>query len=77
MSYRKYKLHLTIGKVVEFADKTDIPWEYTLMSRFVKANAEHVISVPNIFSAKIYIFPKEASCISPTRGKARMLKIWK
>ena len=64
MSYRKYKMHLTNGKVVEFAEKTDIPWEYTLMSRFVKANAEHVINVPNIFSAKIYIPKRSIVCIT-------------
>lgn len=59
MSYRKYKLHLTNGKVIEYKEKADVPWEYTLMSRFIKANAEHVFSVPNVISARIFI-PKRS-----------------
>ena len=69
MSCKLYTINLTNGEMIEYQERADVPWEYSLMRRFMKAAAKHVFSVPNLSSARIYI-PKRSIAYITNDGES-------
>ena len=64
MYYKVFTIHLVDGKSFEYLEDNDMSKDYSFISRFIKADPDHIFIIPDFFHQKAYIHKRSIAYIT-------------